>query len=155
MLMLIFSAYCVAVLGECLWAPCFNSVICDNVRIAYWGMRLRMAANHIQEKTNKILIIDYIVHCKKKKKRELTRLRQYASADFWVFLYSVSCRIQFIQQKVEKQKNSAEAGCLKLVSFLIFYSVCILYLLWAPCFLICILWAIVSLFCQIISFINT
>ncbi len=58
--------------------------------------------------------------CKKIKIWEPKRLRQPASADFWVFS---TCCFKFIQQKVERTQispkkiswelKSAEAGCLK------------------------------------------
>ncbi len=80
------------------------------------------------------------LHCKKKKKvtfeqlfffffffysavknqklRELKRLRQPASADFWV-LSTFSCIN--LKQQVEKAQKSAEAGCLKLLILLNFF----------------------------------
>ncbi len=60
-------------------------------------------------------------HCKKKKLRQHKILRQPASADFWVF--STSC-FKFIQQNIflkNKLRKSAEAGCLKILSWLNFF----------------------------------
>ncbi len=53
-------------------------------------------------------------HCKKIKSWENKSLRQPASADFWVFS---TCCFQFIPQTQKSPQKSAEAGCLKLLSF--------------------------------------
>ncbi len=76
-----------------------------------------------------------LLHCKKiKMLGKLKSLRQPASADFWVF--STSC-FKFIQQnlrnilknKLRKLKKYAEAGCLKLLSWLNLYFFTVLMVL--------------------------
>ncbi len=62
----------------------------------------------------------------KKKLSQLKILMQPASADFWVLStyfcrrFSTFCCIN-LKQQVEKTQKSAEAGCLKILSWLQFF----------------------------------
>ncbi len=70
-------------------------------------------------------------NCKKKKKLGYLKiLSQPAKADFWVFStyflgnFSTFCCIN-LKQEVEKTQKSAEAGCLKILSWFNFFLQCI------------------------------
>ncbi len=75
--------------------------------------------------TNVLLKMSITVKKKKEKLSQLKSLRQPASADFSVFStyflgdFSTFCCIN-LKQEVQKTQKSAEAGCLKLLSWLNF-----------------------------------